>query len=183
MICQNCGATISDGTVFCEHCGAQVSAAAPQQPAYQQPAYQQPVYQQPQQPVYQQPVYQQPQQPVYQQPAYGAPLKTPGKGFGVTALVLGIFCVIWGFIAIIGAFNLSAGAEYGRRLYGWEEVVSAHITGTLIYGGIPAVLAVIFGYNSKKRGYVNGVSKSGFVMGIIGLALALVTVIIDAGCM
>ncbi len=105
MICQNCGATISDGTVFCEHCGAQVSAAAPQQPAYQQPVYQQPVYQQPQQPVYQQPVY---QQPVYQK----AP-SVPGKGLGIASMVIGIvalalgICLGWvGVIASIVAIAM-----------------------------------------------------------------------------
>ena len=108
MICQNCGATISDGTVFCEHCGAQVSAAAPQQPVYQQP-----VYQQPQQPVYQQPVYQQPQQPVYQQPAYQKAPSVPGKGLGIASMVIGIvalalgICLGWvGVIASIVAIAM-----------------------------------------------------------------------------
>ncbi len=86
MFCIKCGAPLSEGSVFCENCGAQqnvqpqqpeVQQPAYQEPAYQQPAYQQPAYQQPayQQPPYQQPVYQQPayQQPAYQQPAYQQP--------------------------------------------------------------------------------------------------------------
>jgi len=81
MYCVKCGATLAEGSVFCENCGAQqnVQPQQPevQQPAYQQPAYQQPAYQQPadQQPAYQQPAYQQPayQQPAYQQPAYQQP--------------------------------------------------------------------------------------------------------------
>ena len=78
MFCVKCGATLAEGSVFCENCGAQQNAhpqqPEAQQPAYQQPAYQQPAYQQPayQQPAYQQPAYQQPayQEPTYQQPAY-----------------------------------------------------------------------------------------------------------------
>ena len=76
MFCVKCGATLAEGSVFCENCGAQQNVQ-PQQPEVQQPTYQQPTYQQPayQQPAYQQPTYQQPayQQPAYQQPAYQQP--------------------------------------------------------------------------------------------------------------
>jgi ketosteroid isomerase-like protein len=81
MFCVKCGATLAEGSVFCENCGAQQNAQPQQpeaqQPAYQQPAHQEPAYQQPayQQPAYQEPAYQQPayQQPAYQQPAYQQP--------------------------------------------------------------------------------------------------------------
>lgn len=70
MNCHVCGAPIENGATFCPNCGAAVSANNTQQP-FQQP------FQQP---------YQQPQ------------VSNPGKGLGITSMVLGIvslalFCV------------------------------------------------------------------------------------------
>lgn len=76
-ICNNCGAPLQDGAMFCPNCGNQM-----QQPPYQQQA--QPQYQPPR------PAYQQPPQPGY---GYGAPMpyqQPPKKkrGLGLVALVV-----------------------------------------------------------------------------------------------
>ncbi len=164
MICQNCGATVNDGTMFCQNCGAQVSA--PQQPVYQQPAY---------------------QQPAYQQPAYGAKVKVPGKGFGISALVLGIVGLVYSFIALAAANtlselgNLANGLSYGAYSSSGMDsaVVGEFISGILVWA-VMSLLATVFGFVSRKRGYVNGVSMSGLVMGIIGLAVYLISIFIAA---
>lgn len=90
MFCPNCGAQNADNVAFCASCGGKLGA--------EQPVVQQPVYQAPVQPVYQQPVYQQ------------KPASVPGKGMGITGMVLGIvalvlFCYIYVSIpcAIVGA--------------------------------------------------------------------------------
>lgn len=114
MFCTKCGNQNPDGTKFCIKCGnpmeaqAQPQAEAPvQQPVQpvQQPV-QQPVYQQPvQQPVYQQPMY---QQPMYQKPA------VPGKGLGITSMVLGIVALVffcyWYISIPCGIIGLALGA-------------------------------------------------------------------------
>ena len=97
MFCPNCGTQNADNVAFCAGCGTKLGT---EQPIVQQPVVQQPVYQAPVQP----------QQPVYQQPAYQQKPAVPGKGLGITGMILGIvslvlFCFLYISIpcAIVGA--------------------------------------------------------------------------------
>lgn len=157
MFCRNCGAENADNAGFCINCGATLNEEQPvQQPMQQpvqQPVYQQPVYQQPayQQPVYQQPVYQQPvQRPVYQQTNVKPEL--PGKGMGITGMVLGIvslalFCI-------------------------WYLAIPCAIVG-IILSGIAAKKA-------KEVGMKNGMATAGIVCASIALGITILFVILVA---
>ena len=92
--CNQCGASVPDGTRYCPSCGTEQSAQAaaqPQQTSYTQP--QQPSYTQPQQSAYTQP-----QQPAYTQPGYNqqypqqsgeyAPVVTTKQFLGMFLLML-----------------------------------------------------------------------------------------------
>lgn len=158
MFCRNCGANNADNAAFCINCGAAMAEEQPAQQPVQQPVYQQPVYQQPvQQPAYQQPAYQQPvyQQPVYQQPAYQQPAvkpAIPGKGMGVTGMVLGIvslalFCV-------------------------WYLAIPCAIVG-MILSGIAAKKA-------KEVGMKNGMATAGIVCSAIALGITVLFIILVA---
>lgn len=80
MICQICGANLSEGSRFCTKCGNQIAQQAPTPPpAYEQP----PVYQQAPTPppAYEQPpVYQQAPVNAYQEPQYNAYGAAPVSG-------------------------------------------------------------------------------------------------------
>ncbi|MBE6934349.1 MAG: DUF4190 domain-containing protein [Ruminococcaceae bacterium] len=129
------------------------------EPSYQQPVYQQPVYQQS---AYQQPVY---QQPVYQQPAQ-QPTGVPGKGFGITAMILGILglvCPVY-FIpqllaVIFGAISRSksnrAGIKNGMATAGLATGIIALILWLLffLFIWLPAVIYAGNSYNSYYYGY------------------------------
>lgn len=138
--CPNCGAQNADNVAFCASCGGKLGA--------EQPVVQQPVYQAPVQPVYQQPVY---QQPVYQQ----KPASVPGKGLGITGMVLGIialvlFCVTYVSLpcAIIGAILSGIGLK-----------------------------------KAKDVGMKNGMAVAGLVCSVIALAIDVVVWVLAASAL
>lgn len=150
--CANCGATLADDAAFCAACGTQSGAPA-----------------------------QQTQQPTYQQPVTYAKPKIPGRGFGISALVLGIIGLVFAIIdfgnvsTFVGTANAfgSFGSAIGR---GYAGQLIGQLTLELI---IPA-LAIIFGICAKKRGYKNKVATSGFVLGIIAAGLVAIAMIMVA---
>ncbi len=139
--CKNCGTQLPDGTAFCSNCGQKTDAPAPQQPAPQQPA-----------PQYQAPQYQAPQ--TYP----GQPVNT-GKGLSITALVVGILCIVGSWIPVIN-----------------------YVTTIL------AILGVIFGALGRKKsilatGKASGLATAGLVLGIIGCSFAALGLICTLACM
>lgn len=95
--CKNCGSLNNDGVLYCASCGAPMQAAQPQQPSYPVNNYQQPV-----------------------------PQSVPGKGLGITSMVLGIIglvlfcfwfislpCAIVGII--LGCISISQAKEAGMK--------------------------------------------------------------------
>lgn len=135
MICPNCNNQISDGLNFCNQCGA---ALNPQVQPQVQPQAQPQV---------------QPQvQPQYQVQYVPVAPNVPGKGLGITSMVLGIvslalFCV-W-YIAIPCA--------------------------------IVAVILGAIGLNqSKSAGLKNGMAVAGIVCSVI--AIAIVIIALAAAC-
>lgn len=139
--CSSCGAPMEETSAFCLQCGAQrIASTQPQQP-----------------PVYVQPPY---GQPMYPQPVYYVKPKVPGRGFGISAMVLGIVGLFYGFYMFIASIAVT----------GFDEAGIAVAFVTLLYSSL-SILAVSFAYVAKKRGYVNNVCRSGEIMGIIGLCL------------
>lgn len=122
MFCPNCGAQNPDNTAFCANCGTSFTQSAA------------PVYGQPAAPVYGQPVY-----PV-------APVANPGKGYGITSMVLGIVALV------LFCF--------------WYVVIPASIVGCALAGvGLK---------KSKDAGMGNGMAVAGLVCSIIALAIYLI---------
>lgn len=145
--CSKCGAAQNEGTTFCANCGTRLD-----QPA-QQP------YNQPYQQFY-------PQQVVYVKP------KVPGKGFGITAMVLGIVGLVYAVLMCFSAIHL---ANIANNLV--IEYIARYVMGVLIYSSL-AILGIVFGIQAQKRGYINGVSKSGVITGIIAAIFYFIAAII-----
>ncbi len=164
--CSNCGVQVTDESVFCPHCGARFETdfqqpyQAPTDTQYQQPYQAQPnnQYQQPY--ANPTPYGQYPQQNSYQPRPYyqQAKPKVPGRGFGITSMVLGIiacaFCTSWISLALRGGY---------ARL------------GSLIFDGILAGLALTFALLAKSKGY-----KKQATAGLILAAIACGIVVLSA---
>ena len=105
--------------------------------------------------------------------------KVPGRGFGITAMILGIIGLAFGFgymlflpsyielLDALGAFS------YTER----SMVVMTLIVSVVVYMPVP-VLSLCFAPVAMKRGYKNGISKSGLITGAIGLLCYLITIIL-----
>ncbi len=130
--CQNCGTQLSDGASFCANCGTAVATAS-------QPTVNQTVV-----------------QPIAQ-PVVMVKPKIPGRGFGISSMVLGIIGVVYGFILLINTANF---------------MDTEQLPLILVYSSL-SILSLCFAPAAFKRGYRNGVSISGLFMGIIGVAFFL----------
>ena len=134
--CNNCGTQVDEVSKFCVNCG---------QPLNNQPNYIQP------QPNYQYPPYQPPQYNPYAGPIRP---KTPGKGIGIAAMILGIVSLIYG--AIFFMITISGS--------GMDDMLPA-----IVLIAPTSILAICFANASLKQGFQNGISKSGITTGIIAL--------------
>lgn len=124
----------------------------------------------------------QPQNVVYQQVVY-VKEKIPGRGFGITSLVLGIVGLVYAVILFfsmmmvyVASGIIGMSGDFHRA--GLAAATGfALVLGILIYS-IPSILAVIFGIVSEKRGYHTGIRKGGFITGCIGLILYVLSCIL-----
>ena len=88
----------------------------------------------------------------------------PGRGFGISSMIMGILGAFYGFIALTNVFTMP---EYTK---------SIAISGTIL-PIIFAILALIFGVVSHSKGYNKGQKKAGIVLGVISLVLCIITII------
>ena len=128
--------------------------------------------------------YQAPYQPPYYGYNYAVPRKRPGKGFGISSMILGIIGTIYTLnlfmqtttIGMSVLYTSSAAAQY--KSYADNERI-VMIISTVIEYSVFAILALIFSLVSRKRGYKNGVSMSGLVMSVISLSLSVASMITE----
>ena len=149
--CIKCGTQIAETDSFCPACGTPntTKQAQPAQPQY----------------------YAQPQQVVY---TYAKP-KIPGRGFGITSMVLGIIGLVYAISCCSSAITFS---DLSNGNF-FASLGDAFIGAVLLYS-VLSILAVCFSIAGRNRGYRCGVSKSGLIMGIIGLVLYALACLIFA---
>ncbi len=105
--------------------------------------------------------------PLYEQPMYQQRRSVPGRGLGITSLVFGILSMLLVVGALFIAVVIAEIAYYSGipvDMQGLED-----LTGFLGYLAAYGVLAVVFGVVSRCRGYKNGISTSGVVMGVVNI--------------
>lgn len=149
--CSKCGASVADGTAFCANCGNPMNAAPQTPPA---PAYN---------------PYSAPVAPV------AVKAKTPGRGFGISSLVLSIIGLIYSLYMTAAASLYGAATDMASSIIGSAaNAYDDEVMGTILLYSVLSILAVCFAAGAFKKGYKNGVSKAGLVMGIIGLCFFVV---------
>ena len=131
---------------FCNYCGAALPEGAAFCPACQQPVSSQPVVH------------------------YYVKQKVPGRGFGISSMMLGIVGVFYSVLFLVVSNNTT------------ENISNAPLTFTSLYTtvvyAVPSILAIIFGFASRNRGYRNGVSTSGLFLSCIGLFASLLSILL-----
>jgi len=142
-VCPNCGA-YTNGSKFCESCGAPLPVEQNAQPVQQAQGI--PVQPQPAQPV-EPHLYQQagsiPVQPVYQQPVYNQAYQMPGSYNPVQKKSTNGACIAGFILGLVGLFTFGL---------------------TSFIGFIVSTIGVIIAFAKKQKGKV---------LGIIGLVLSL----------
>lgn len=129
--CTNCGNHLNENERFCPNCGT-AAGAAPAAPATPVP----PVT--PNNVMY-----------VVRQPV-------PGRGMGITAMILGILGVIYSMPCLAMLSNSERMRDGAASLF--------------ILSILP-ILAICFGIAAISKKYKNGMSYSGTILGIVGLIL------------
>ncbi|MCL2088307.1 MAG: hypothetical protein FWH14_02375 [Oscillospiraceae bacterium] len=125
------------------------------------------------------------QQPVYY-PVYAARPKIPGKGFGITSMILGIYGAVCSAVlllislqaTLLGFTSQSSGSTYDNFKTVMESVFtsgdSENVVGMIFGSLVMAILACVFALLSRKRGYRNGISQSGLILSVVSFAAVLV---------
>ena len=149
-------------------------------PVYQQPTYQQPPYQPS---PYQQPPYQPPAgwQP-YQQPTGFYPpqkRKTPGKGFAITSMIMGIFALLYSFEQIGGLLGLLLYPLQPFYDYSSGATALANALSGLSGGAIFVTLALVFGVVARSKGYQRDMSTAGLILGGIAGGIYVLSILLS----
>ncbi len=156
--CSNCGNRINPNDYSCARCGNVTAQPMPYYPP--------------------------------QQPVYVIKQKTPGKGFGITSMIMGIVASLYAFYSVLFCFIFSTmqtivgNPYFGQTFdysvqYIYNSTVSMMSVMIFAYVLIFVVLALIFGFCAKKRGFYSAITKSGLVMGLISLGTSVITLIIS----
>ncbi len=146
ITCPECGNQISDQAVSCPVCGYPIRQPIPGYAAGQ-PAYHVP---------------QQPQVIVYPRP------KVPGRGFGISGMVLGIIGAVYSIPTLLSVLV---------TLFSDPELITT-ILPLAIEVGIMGILALIFGISARARGFKRGQSVAAIILSVLPiLSLAFTAVL------
>ena len=102
--------------------------------------------------------------------------KTPGKGFGIAGMVLGIIGVVYStmiFLSTLGTLMVESGGAV-------NELFKSGMIGMGVYMMIFGILALTFGCVSRSRGYKKGQSTASVALGVITIVLCLAIIILSA---
>lgn len=90
--------------------------------------------------------------------------KVPGRGFGISSMVLGIIGLVYSFMFSVGMPSMIEELASESVSVGPESFLPS-----IIMLAVMPVLSLCFSPAAIKRGYKNGVSISGLIMGAIAL--------------
>lgn len=99
--------------------------------------------------------------------------KIPGRGLGISSMVLGIIGLVY---SVMFLFSIPQAIENLEYISFREPDYSSFLTPVAIFS-VLSILSICFAPAAFKRGYKNGVSTSGLVMGTIGLVGYFITLL------
>ena len=102
--------------------------------------------------------------------------KTPGKGFGIAGMVLGIIGVVYSTMLLLSTFSLLMTESVGVA----DELFKSGMIGMGVYMMIFGILALTFGCVSRSRGYKKGQSTAAVALGIITIVFCLAIIMASA---
>ncbi len=138
VYCRNCGNPLPADSNYCNKCGARNDVPTPSTPYVQQPQ-------------------QVPYYVVVNKP------KVPGRGMGITALVLGICGLVYSFIMFTSALDFS--------------FKSGMIPSIMMFLAVD-ILAISFAGVALSKGYRKTKTYWGLTLGIIGAVFAFLAMIV-----
>ncbi len=92
--------------------------------------------------------------------------KIPGRGFGVSGLVMGILGVIYSPLTLFSALEHTYFTIQEKIIMG-------------IYIAIFGILAFSFGFSARKRGCKKGKTLAAIIMGFVSVAFCLASIILS----
>jgi len=98
------------------------------------------------------------------QPLVYVKTKVPGRGFGISSMVLGIIGFVYSFLYSITISSMLEEFENSPLSMNPKSILPA-----IIMLAVLPVLSLCFSPVAIKRGYKNGVSISGLIMGVLAL--------------
>lgn len=100
--------------------------------------------------------------------------KTPGRGFGISSMVLGIIGLVYALSFSSTFLDL---VDLIDRFHDFDADDIRRFIQLILYISVMPVLSLCFSNAAFKRGYKNGVSNSGLIMGVIGLVINILSYI------
>ena len=108
---------------------------------------------------------------VIQQPVVYVKPKVPGRGIGISAMVVSIIGLVYAFSAL--STTLTMIGEFGNYWFFEIDMVIGMLVAYLMVASL-SIMAIPFALTARKRGYINNVSMSGLVMGVLGTILWII---------
>lgn len=90
----------------------------------------------------------------------------PGRGFGISGLVMGILGVIYSPLILFSALEHTYSTMQENIIMG-------------IYIAIFGILAFSFGFSARKRGYKKAKTIVAIIMGFVSVAFCLSSIIVS----
>jgi len=97
--------------------------------------------------------------------------KLPGRGFGIAGMVLGIVGYVYSLPILSAAISMFSNKK------DLDGTAVDYILAFLLFS-VFSVLALVFAITGHRKGYKNGISTSGIVIGCIGLVFQVLSVIL-----
>jgi len=115
-----------------------------------------------------------------QQPAqiYVTKVPVPGRGFGISSLVLGIISLVYSIVLLMPIINYANALErHSFYSQSKHELLSSMFAPVAVFA-IIGLLALIFGVCAKGRGYKRGPGSAGLILGLLSLVFSVVDIIV-----
>ncbi|MBQ8910720.1 MAG: zinc ribbon domain-containing protein [Oscillospiraceae bacterium] len=100
--------------------------------------------------------------------------KIPGRGYGISSMVLGIIGCFYLFVQLLNIISAISLESLSLDI----DLIILALNVTLY--AVLSLLALIFGILARKRKYQCGISSSGIVLGVLGMAIAVISLIMVA---